>query len=155
VFQSFPGDNHTEKGETRPGEPAEVEIRLFRGKGAPHKRCGFGIFQGFRPKARPRRAHGVFGAASQINPPEQEDSPLIVKYFVIKNTHIGSLDLFNNPVGYFTSLAVFQAKSLAKPRFLMEFVQKLKFLNNSLLYHNHSGHTPPAAGRPFFFKERN
>jgi hypothetical protein len=49
------------------------------------------------------------------------------------------LDLFDNPVGYLTSPAVFQAEaglkqgfSLAKPRFLAEVVQKLKFLNNSI-----------------------
>jgi hypothetical protein len=28
------------------------------------------------------------------------------------NMHYAELDLFNNPVGYFTSLAVFQAKAL-------------------------------------------
>jgi hypothetical protein len=49
-----------------------------------------------------------------------------------------TIDLFNNPVGYLTSLAVFQAKaglkqgfSLTKLRFLAEVVQKLKFPNNS------------------------
>jgi hypothetical protein len=45
------------------------------------------------------------------------------------------LDLFNNSVGYLTSLAVFQAKagfSLTKPRSLAEVVRRLKFPNNSI-----------------------
>jgi predicted AAA+ superfamily ATPase len=40
-----------------------------------------------------------------------------------------TLDLFNNPVGYFTSLG----KMLRILLFLAEVVQKLKFLNNSIL----------------------
>jgi hypothetical protein len=65
----------------------------------------------------------------------------IIGNLPVVGLHYGQtlLDLFDNPVGYLTVLRFFRLKpgkqgfSLAKPRFLTEVVQKLKFLNNSII----------------------
>jgi hypothetical protein len=50
-----------------------------------------------------------------------------------------SLDLFNNPVGCLTSLAVFQAKAFQKRSFYRKFFINKRFIKNSIKYKKKNG----------------
>jgi YD repeat-containing protein len=65
-------------------------LGIFQRKRPPHKRDIRRVFEGLRPQPPARRAQGIFGASTQIHPPQYKASSLIIKDFIFLNVHFHS-----------------------------------------------------------------